>query len=211
MSISIRLTLGFMKRISFILLVACLCLSAVSCKKDDSLKTVYAHYEFILDDDEIVTGDIGYYGDFFLDIKYPIQCDIYFSRDTSGNPIFDCSIYRLGSHVDAHLAVSNSDSQIFIDGKDYYTNKGGKELINEHFRSSIYFKERYFNFFEQARYRFDLVEQDGVCYSFSFEFTYSPEYSYSDDGLPHTLKGRIDVNNTYPGRKGDDSYIKKSE
>ena len=137
----------------------CLCLSVISCKKD-SLKTVYAHYEFILDDDEILTGDIGYYGDFILDMKYPIECDIYFSRDTSGNPIFDCAISRAGGHVDAHLAVSNSDSQIFIDGKDYYTDKGEKELMEEtdhkHFLSSIYFKERYFSFFEQARYRFDL-------------------------------------------------------
>lgn len=199
-----------MRRNSYVVVFLCLCLSVISCKKD-SLKTVYAHYEFILDDDEIVTGDIGLYEDFLLDNKYPIKCDIYFSRDTSGNPIFDCAFSRMGGDVDAHLAVSNSDSQIFIDGKDYYTNKGAKELIDEHFRSRVYFKNRNFNYFEQARYRFDLVEQDGVCYTFSFEFTYSPEYSYSDDGLSHTLKGRIDVYNTYPGRKGYDSFIKKRQ
>lgn len=210
-----RLTKRFMKRISFVLLVVCLCLSAVSCKKDDSLKTVYAHCEFILDDDETITKDIGLYDDFFLDKKYPIACDIYFSRDTSGNPMFECFVFRQGAGIEAHLAVSNMDSQIFIDGKDYYTNKGEKELIketdNQHFRSNLYLQHHHLVYFEQARYRFDLVEQDGVCYSFSFEFTYSPEYSYSDDGLPHTLKGRIDVHNTYPGRKGYDSYIKKSE
>ena len=206
-----------MNRISIFLLGVFVCLSMISCNKEDSLKTIYAHYEFILDDKETVSGDIGVYEDFILDRKYPIQCDVYFSRDTSGNPIFDCAISRVKGGASAYLAVSNSDSQIFIDGKDYYTDKGEKELMEEtdhkHFLSSIYFKERYFSFFEQARYRFDLVEQDGICYTFSFEFIYSPEYSLyrPDDKLPHNLKGQIDVYNTYPGRKGYDSFIKKEK
>lgn len=207
-----------MRRSSYVALFLCLCLSVISCKKDNSLKTVYAHCEFILDDDETITGDIGRYGNFSDDNKYPMECNIVFSRDTSGNPIFKCFVSREKSPwIDVKLAVCNMGSQFFIDGKDYYSDKGERELIEEtdyeHFHSNLYLQHHHLVYFEQARYRFDLVEKDGVCYSFSFEFTYSPEYSHydPDDGLPHTLKGRIDALNPSLGRNGYDSYITKSQ
>ena len=199
-----------MKRISFILLVACLCLSAVSCKKLFRPKTVYMHYEFMADE-ESFSGDIE--NDWYSD--YPYEYDLSFFRNIDGSLNTSDFFIHITSHVDPffdmYIGVKNLESDFFIDGKNYSYSRFADDCFGrisaDFFSQSIQFQN-----VEQAEVQFDLVERDGVSYSFSFDITFRNTMPvYDVPHVPHTVKGRIDVHNTLHGKKIYDTYIKRSE
>ena len=196
-----------MKKISFVLLVVCLCLSAVSCEKLFRPKTVYMHYEFMADE-ESFSGDIEndwYSGD-------PYEYDLPFFRNIDGSLNTSDFFIHIISYVDPsfdiYIGVKNRESDFFIDGKNYSYSRFADDCFG---RITAYFYSQSIQFHnvEQAEVQFDLVERDGVSYSFSFDITFRNTMPVYD--VPHTVKGRIDVHNTLHGKKIYDTYIKRSE
>ena len=194
-----------MKRISFLLFFIYLCLTTVSCKKVFHPKTVYWHYE-IMKDGEFFSGDIDCKESVLG--KGPYLYGIHFTRDAGHNPYCEIELRStLNPGFELNMYVLNKESDQFLDGKEYSFSKTTEKPMCA---TELFFDSCVFMNFEQAVFRFDLIEQDGLSYSFSFDYSFSHNASPSHrDDLPHSVKGRIDVYNSYHVKKRYETFIKK--
>ncbi len=217
-----RLTKRFMKRISFVLLVVCLCLSAVSCKKlFYSEKKIYARGEVT------VNGVPSYNGELndVLDAGNRRGCQ-YFTEEfklvdsARSFYILDIEDKEYGLRMIIYLGCK--DPTYFHDGKRYYYDEN--ELQNH---STVWWDEDNWCRIEKAEnrfsidvrssdltdintqnyirawFQFDLIEKDGLSYSLTFECENSPEGK-----TPYTVSGKFYFYNVCG--KEFRSHIKKS-
>ena len=182
-----------MKRISFVLLVVCLCLSAVSCKKLFHPEELYARIEGTVD-------GIPFYSE-LNDVNYTLSnprgsqyVQYHFQREDNIKSFFYCNIDDGKYGLNLYIMLGSKDTTCFFDGKRYYYDQ---DELQNHYTVSwdqdnwkwVRTTENKFSFdlygsdltnsstenYVRGWFQFDLIEEDGILYSLTFECENRPE------------------------------------